>query len=75
MSMFILFIYIKLIKKVGNPTVYRTSLHELNAHTKQLTRRMTMNTLLQIYIKVRENFVCMTRYIKVGNTIRKHNSY
>jgi len=38
-------------KKGGKPTGYRTSLNDLNIHTKQLHRRTTMNTLLQIYIK------------------------
>lgn len=40
---FILFICIK-IKKVGKPIGYRTSLNDLNIHTKQLHRRITMNT-------------------------------
>ena len=38
-------------KKVGKPIGYRTSLNDLNIHTKQLHRMITMNTLLQIYIK------------------------
>jgi len=38
-------------KKVWTPPGYRTSLNELNVNTKQLQRRITINTLLQDYIK------------------------
>jgi hypothetical protein len=48
--LFYLFTYIQS-KKVGKPTGHRTSLNDLNIHTKQLHRRITMNTLLQIYIE------------------------
>ena len=33
----------------GKLTGYRTSLKELNVRTKHLQRRITMNTLFQIY--------------------------
>ena len=33
-----------------------TSLSELNIHTKQLPRKVTVNTLLQIYVGIKENF-------------------
>jgi hypothetical protein len=40
-------------KKVTKPTGYRTRLNESNVHTKQLQRRITMNTLSQTYTEVR----------------------
>jgi hypothetical protein len=58
-------------KKVGKPNVYRAGLNESNVHKKQLQRRTAMNTLLQMYIKVRYIFACMTRYIKYENRIGK----
>lgn len=48
---YFIYLYSNQSKKVGKPTVYGTSLNELNVrvHTKY-TRRITMNTLLQIYV-------------------------
>lgn len=39
--------------KVGKPTRYRTSPNELNVDTKQLRGRITMHTLLEIFVKVK----------------------
>jgi hypothetical protein len=49
---FILFIYLhsNQSKKLGKPTGYRTSLNELNVHTKHTQGRIAMNTLLQVYV-------------------------
>ena len=48
---YFIYLYSNQSKKGGKPTGYRTSLNDLNIHTKQLHRTITMNTLLQIYIK------------------------
>jgi hypothetical protein len=62
--------------KGGKPTGYRTSLSESNVDTKQLRERVTLHTLLQIFVKLRSNFECMTRYIKVGKQNTKtYNNY
>jgi hypothetical protein len=62
-------------KNVGKPNGYRASLNESNVHKKQLQRRTAMNTLLQICIKVRYIFACMTRYIKYENRIGKQQLF
>lgn len=44
-------------------------------YINQLQRKIAMNTLLQICIKVRYNFACMTIYIKYENKIGKQIIY
>jgi len=63
-------------KKSGKFAGYGTSLNELNVHTKQLPRKVTMNTLLYIYVEIKENFECITGYVKVEKqNNRTYNNY
>jgi len=58
-------------KKAGKPTGYRTNLNERNVHTKYLYRKIVMSILLQICVKVIQDFECITKYVK-WETIGKH---